>query len=166
MFRLRRNRQVCLDGSTPSFRKRNRKTSRDCALSKRTVEDAGPYKILTNKSGYSRSHVSAVPKPSRCFDFVETVKFVLMAKRHHFGQAQNRQTCEIVRILRQQRSHRTMEFRPPRTKSAQSPGVLRGRAPKRVVFGSVSLSRDKEMNITPIYGIISFRIPHFFRFPP
>ena len=60
---LRRHRQTCdghfvtrrvfLDGSTPSFRKRNRKTSRDCALSKRTVEDAGPYKILTNKSGYS-----------------------------------------------------------------------------------------------------------------
>ena len=53
----------------------------------RTVEDAGPYKILTNKSGYSEA----------MFRLRETVEFVLMAKRHHFGQAQNRQTRGIVR---------------------------------------------------------------------
>ena len=33
------------------------------------------------------------------FRLRETVEFVLMAKRHHFGQAQNRQTCGIVLVF-------------------------------------------------------------------
>ena len=41
----------------------------------RTVEDAGPYKILTNKSGYSAA----------MFRLRETVEFFLTAQRRHFA---------------------------------------------------------------------------------
>ena len=89
-----------LGGLTPPFSLRKTDKPRDGR--KRPVEFflTAQRRHFASETEKHRGIVCYPNGPSRCFDFVETVKFVLMAKRRHVvALRRHRQTCGIVLVF-------------------------------------------------------------------